>query len=175
MRKAIFTILLVIPLIHYGQQSHIGVSGGYADNGFALLVNYNHALNKSSYLQFGAYGSFAKNKQPGYEISYSDFTANIGYYINVYQNNLKQFKIALGVGGVGGYELINNGNNELQTGALIDAESKLIYGGFVGAEIDIALNDNISVYGVVNEYYHINSDIGNLTFYGGVGIKYYFF
>lgn len=178
MKKIIFLFLTGLPLLLSAQTSHMGVSGGYAENGFAFLVNYNYGLTESSYLQIGAYGSFAKSiltDQVEYEIPYSDFSLNIGYYHDVFRTNGKRFKVSIGGGGVAGYELINGGDSELETGALIDAKSQFIYGAFAGAELDIVLSDAVSIYGAVNEYYHVNSDLGHLIFYGGVGIKYYFF
>lgn len=178
MKKTMFYLLAGLPLLTLAQTSHLGVSGGYAENGFAFLVNYNYGLTESSYLQAGAYGSFAKSIQTDqveYEIPYSDFSLNIGYYQDVFRNRTKQFKVSIGGGGVAGYELVNGGDSELETGALVEAENQFIYGAFAGVEVDIVLNDAISIYGAVNEYYHLNSDLGNFVFYGGVGIKYYIF
>ena len=173
MKKTVFIILFSLPLLHYGQRSHIGISGGHTGDGFALLVNYNYALGQKSYIQAGAFGSFGKDTQADYNIPYSDLTANAGYFISLYRSPDKQMALYIGAGGVGGYESINKGSNELRTGALVDAESKMIYGGFAGVELNVFLKENLSFYGVINEYYHINSDIGNLVFYGGIGIAYF--
>ncbi len=175
MKKLLFLVLL-LPCITIAQNTaHIGVSGGYAVNGFAMLVNYNHPLSEVSYLQGGVYVSFSKDTQTDFEIPYSDFTVNLGYYHDVYQSNLRSFKISIGGGAVGGYELVNNGDDQLDNGAFINSESKLIYGAFVGAELDFVLNEEISIYVTTNEYYHVNSDLGSFAFYGGIGLKYYLF
>ena len=79
------------------------------------------------------------------------------------------------VGAVGGYELVNNGDDRLDNGVIVHTESKLIYGGFIGLELDFVLNEEISIYIATNQYYHANSDLGNFVFYGGLGLNYYLF
>ena len=96
-------MVLLLPCIAIAQNvAHIGVSAGYAENGFAGLMNYNHPIGETGYLQGGSYASFSKDTQGDFDIPYTDFTLNIGYYHNIYQSNLRSFKISIGGGGCRG-------------------------------------------------------------------------
>jgi hypothetical protein len=106
------------------------------------------------------------------KVPYNDLSLNIGYYYKILQDRYNRFHLSLGLGGLVGYEILNNGDNELPNGAVIDGESRLIYGGFVGGEAEYALSDTFSLILVATEFYHVNSDIGNTSFYGGLGVKY---
>ena len=81
----------------------------------------------------------------------------------------------VGGGGVIGYEVINNGNNTLDTGAMIDGKSRFIYGIYAGVEWEMVLGNDLSLLIKANEYYHINSDVGNFYPYAGIGLRYFLF
>uniref|UniRef100_A0A171ANS3 Conjugal transfer protein n=1 Tax=Triatoma infestans TaxID=30076 RepID=A0A171ANS3_TRIIF len=89
--------------------------------------------------------------------------------------NFKTFVLNLGGGGIIGYEVINNGNSLLETGAIIDAKSQFIYGVFIGLEGEITLSNDFSLLIKANEYYHINSDVGQFYPYAGIGLRYFLF
>lgn len=155
--------------------SGIGVLAGYSDNGYAGMINYNHYPQLDRYIQAGIYVSFNENEVRNIKIPYNNISLNVGYFKTIIDSGSGQFKISLGAGGVAGYEIINNGKETLSNGALIQDDSKFIYGAFGSAESDIYLNDDISIILKFNQFYHQNSDLGKFTIFAGVGIRYILF
>lgn len=160
--------------------SSIGVTGGYAEDGVGLLLTYNYHIltnrRKVNYAQVGILGTIAEDKEGRYDIPYNIFTVNPGYFFNIYeQPRWSKIFVYIGGGGVIGYEVFNNGNNELDNGAVIDGKSQFIYGAFVGAEFEYMISDSWRFIIKANEYYHANSDVGNYYFFGGIGIRYLLF
>lgn len=180
--KGFYIILAFLGSIYFAQAQRgfaasVGLSGGYTEDGYAALFNYNYHNGRYSYIQVGVFASFSVDKETvGYEIPYNIFNLQPGYYYRVLQTNgFKPLSLYLGGGAVLGYEILNNGNNELPNGALIDAKSQFIYGGFAGAEADYAFSDSFSVVFKATEYYHINSEVGNWYPYFAVGLRYYIY
>jgi hypothetical protein len=156
---------------------NIGLTGGYTPGGFATNIEFNY-VQDYSYFQGALHLAFAKDtyeasETESYEIPYTQATVNIGYFFNIYENRPMTVILSLGGGAVGGYEIVNNGDRELPNGALIADKSKFIYGAYAGGEFDF--NITRALIGVVkyNHYYHANSDVGNLTFYSGAGLRYF--
>lgn len=113
--------------------SSIGLSGGYAEDGFGIMATYNYHLNRDRYAQLSVFAAVAEDKG-SFDIPYNIFTVQPGYFVKVWeQKNFKKYALNLGGGAIIGYEVINNGNSLLETGAIIDAKSQFIYGGFLGA------------------------------------------
>jgi hypothetical protein len=52
-------------------------------------------------------------------------------------------------------------------------DSNPIFGGYLGIDIDYALNDKFSLFTKANQYYHINSDLGTSTSFIGGGLRFY--
>lgn len=155
--------------------SSIGLSGGYAEDGFGIMATYNYHLNRDRYAQLSVFAAVAEDKG-SFDIPYNIFTVQPGYFIKVWeQKNFKKYALNLGGGAIIGYEVINNGNSLLETGAIIDAKSQFIYGGFLGLEGELTLSNSFSLLLKANEYYHINSDIGNFYPYAGIGLRYFLF
>lgn len=155
----------------------IGISGGYVEDGFGGMVNFNFQNDRYSYWHFGVFAGFSNDRETdGYTIPYNIINFQPGYFFRIYTSNgFNPMSVYLGAGALGGYEIINNGNSELPNGAIITAKSQFIYGGFAGIELDYALNDSFSLVGKANEYYHVNSDVGNWYPYFAVGLRYYLF
>ncbi|GAL77326.1 conjugative transposon protein TraO [Algibacter lectus] len=110
------------------------------------------------------------------EVPYHIFNVNIGYITNIYTSIRKNTKINIGGGGLVGYEEVNNGNHLLENGALLLDRSKFIYGGFALVELEIYLNNDINLILRLNEYYHMNSDLGGqFTLFTGIGVRYFLF
>lgn len=177
--------LLIVLIFGVVQMSHgqrafatsVGLSAGYTEDGYAGLFNYNYHNGRSSYIHVGLFASFSVDKETvGYEIPYNIFNIQPGYYFRIMQSQgFKPVSLYLGGGGILGYEILNNGNNELPNGALIDAKSQFLYGGFAGLELDYAFSDDWSFVVKANEYYHVNSDVGNWYPYIAVGLRYYLY
>lgn len=157
--------------------SSIGLSGGYVEDGYGVLFNYNYHMDRYSYFHIGIFGAFAEDRETElYRIPYTVFTFQPGYFRRLYESSgYKPISVLIGIGAVGGYEVINNGNNTLPNGAIIQADSKFIYGGFAGLELDYHFSNSFSLVAKANEYYHVNSDIGNWYPFFGAGIRYYLY
>lgn len=176
MKKILFIVFAITMSMHMNAQgSSISLSGGYTTNGIGVLANYNIELNRNSYVHLSGYYSIAEDQQKNYDIAYNNLSLNVGYFYNVLTTADRRFTISLGGGGLVGYEIINNGNSTLDTGAIVDGDSKVIYGGFVGADTSYSLTDALSLTLIVQEYYHNNSDLGNFALYSGLGIRYHFY
>lgn len=155
----------------------IGLSGGYVEDGYGGMFNFNFQKDRYSYWHFGVFAGFTVDRETqGYEIPYNVINFQPGYFRRIVQSRgFKPISLYLGAGGVLGYEIVNNGSNELFNGAEITAESQFIYGGFVGLELDYAFSESWSLVAKANEYYHVNSDIGNWYPFIGVGLRYYLY
>lgn len=173
MKKIILTIMISLPFFLSSQESTIGLSAGYTTNGIGILANYNHSMSQNGYLHFGGYVSFAKDDFKNLEIPYNDLSLNVGYFHNLIGSSDHRLSIAIGVGVLAGYEIINGGDNKLETGAIITADNQFIYGGFAGLNFDYLISDTISLGLTLNEYLHLGSDIGQGVFYAGLGFKYH--
>ncbi len=180
MNKLLIILIFGLVQMSYGQRAFatsVGLSAGYTEDGYAALFNYNYHKGRSSYIHVGLFASFSKDKETvGYEIPYNIFNIQPGYYYKIIETQgFKPVSLFIGAGGMLGYEILNNGNNELPNGALINARSQFLYGGFAGLELDYAFSDNWSLVAKANEYYNINSDVGNWYPYFGVGLRYFLY
>lgn len=153
--------------------SSVGVSGGYVEDGVGVMGTFNFHPNRFKYFQISVLAAFAEDNPT--DIPYNIFTIQPGLYYRVYISPRKSFSLFAGGGGLFGYEVINNGSNELPSGALIDARSQFIYGGYLGVEAEFALDNDFSLLIKANEYYHVNSDVGNFYPYAGLGLRYFLF
>lgn len=159
----------------YGQNSAVSITSGITEDGYAVLASYNYYLKNDNFVQISTFVSFAEDDYlKDLKIPYNDFTVNAGYYARILKTKNNAVKISLGAGAVFGYESVNQGDRELENGALVKSESGFIFGGFAGLDADIFLSDKISVIGKFNQYYHHNSDIGQFTPYAGFGLRYFF-
>ncbi len=155
--------------------SSIGISSGYAEDGFGIMATYNYHLNRSRYAHLSVFAVVAEDKG-SFTIPYNIFTVQPGYFFKVLeQRTFKSYALNLGGGAIIGYEVINKGNSLLETGAIIDASSKFIYGVYVGLEGELTLSNDFSLLVKANEYYHANSDVGNFYPYAGIGLRYFLF
>ena len=171
--------MFLLSILGYSQSgnyaSSVGISGGYAEDGFGIMGTYNYHLDRKGYAQLSVFAAIAEDKG-SFDIPYNIFTVQPGYFIKLWeQKNFKQFAIHIGGGGIFGYEVINKGNSILPNGAILDAKSQFIYGVFVGLEGEITLSNDFSLLIKANEYYHINSDVGQFYPYAGLGLRYFLF
>ncbi len=102
--------------------SSVGLSSGYAEDGFGIMGTYNYHLNRNRYAQMSIFAAIAEDKGT-FNIPYNIFTVQPGYFFKLWeQHNFNRYALNIGGGGVIGYEVINNGNNFLENGAIIDAK-----------------------------------------------------
>jgi len=167
--------MLAVPIVCFCQNSSFGFSGGYATNGFGAHASYNYEFSENSYLQTGLFAAKSEDTSNYIDVPYTTFALNIGYYYNIIKDRNSQFIGSLGGGGSLGYEVINDGNTILEDGAIIQGNTDIVYGGFVGTELKYFLRDEFALLGIVNTYLYTNSDIGVVSVYAGLGIKFYVF
>ena len=153
--------------------SSIDITAGYTPDGYAINANYNIVFDPS-YMKLGMYVSSSKEiTTENYEIPYSIFSVNAGYFYPLITSNNQIFVFSAGGGVLAGYEIVNNGSKELPNGSLIDSQSNFIYGGFATGELEIGITNRFYILAKATEYYHLNSDLGAATFYGGIGARFY--
>lgn len=182
-RKYIFTGIIFLFLVLFNKlevraqypTSSVGFIGGYAEDGYGLTVNFNYYVSRTDYVQGAVYTSFSKEKQRQFEIPFDIFTTNFGYYKQVYVSHRETYIVNAGLGALLGYEIVNNGVNELNTGALIDSKTNFIYGVFGSIELEIPISNRWSFMAKYNQFYHENSDLGEFTLFAGGGIRYFLF
>ncbi|MBU2976034.1 conjugal transfer protein TraO [Zobellia sp. B3R18] len=168
--------LLCFPILAFSQtySNTFSVSGGLFGDGYGGEITYNTNLSETTHTQIALNGTYANYKSGAVRIPYMSVTASYSYFITVYSRNRKMQSLSLGGGALAGYESVNNGNLQLSNIVSVDGESKFIYGGVVTADLDIILTEHLSLLIKTSEFYHVNSDFGNLTNYSGLGIRYYF-
>lgn len=170
-------VLLTVILFSYAtaQNAAVGLTAGYTGNGIGIDANYNHHLTQESKIQAGVFFSSFTDGFRGEKMTHTIATVNGNYTYTAWSNPRRTLLLGIGAGVVFGFEQVNDGNQELSSGALIIDESQFIYGlnGSVDAEITLATN--WSVVAQFTEYYHINSELGNFMPYAGVGLRYFLF
>ena len=171
MKLHLFILIFSIG-IYTSYAQGIDISVGYSPNGVAANINYNHYL-ENSYVQIGLYGSYANTKYEEYKIPFSDITMQIGYFLPVLENRKQTIQFSVGAGVTAGYEIISKGGEFLSNGAKVKSMSSFIYGGFLSGELNFTISENFFGLLKYNHYYHLNSDLGNLYSYAGLGIRYY--
>ena len=145
---------------------------GYSQGGVGVNLNYNHFIDRDKYIQGGIYYSKGILKDDNIEVPFSMFTFNAGFFHDVFATRISFFKFSLGGGVTFGSEIVNDGDNQLDNGIILEDRSKIIYGGYLSGEIEIYLSLQLSVVLKANEYYHVNSDLGELTPFFGAGFRY---
>ena len=163
--------MLTVQCYIYSQNASLGVNGGYTTNGYGAQIGYYRELVSNSELHVTFNASFSKDKKESVSVPYKNISLNVGYFYKLYQDRYNRFTFSVGGGGLVGYETVNNGDKELSNGSLITAENNIVYGAFGGLDVSYYLTDTLALMAVANQFYHMNSDIGNSYFYGGIGVK----
>lgn len=172
MASAVFCLCC---LCCHGQRNDISVAVGLSDKGVAGLVSHNMYMDSKNYVQAGIYAAFSEDSFKGDKIPFQVFSAQAGYYRRLYTSRFDGTMLFIGGGLLGGYELVNNGNQDLPSGALITSESGFIYGAFVGIDLYIYITDKLSLVAKTNQYYHPVSDLGEWMQFAGAGVRYIIF
>ncbi|QLG46864.1 conjugal transfer protein TraO [Costertonia aggregata] len=150
------------------------VSGGIAGNGYGGELTYNNNLNESTFIQIALNVAVDNFTSGEINVPYSSFTASYSYFLTLFSTGRRMQVLSAGLGGLAGYELVNNGDNDLSNIVSVNGESRFIYGAQATAELDIIISERYSLVLKTVQFYHVNSDFGNLTNFSGVGIRYYF-
>ena len=178
MKKSVLLVLLVITSYTYSQQIEsysVGIGGGYVQNGYGINVAYDYYYDRNKYVKAEALFSVHNEKfknESFKSIPYQSFYLNIGQYWEIAGFNRRTYTWNIGGGASVGYQVINKGKEELENGAIILSKSMFVYGVFTGATFKVFLTQDTSLQIEAKEFYHVNSDIGNLSPYISVGMNY---
>jgi len=174
--KTLLTVLFIATLSYtaHSQNGAVSITGGITQDGYAGVISYNYYWDRysSDFMQGSVFLNFSEQDYSDtIKVPYNDFTVNLAYFKNIVESRSGSLKIAIGAGAVFGYEILNNGTKELDNGAIIASKSGFIYGAFLGLDTDIYLSDTVSVVLKANQYYHVNSDVGEFLPYVGTGMR----
>ena len=179
MRNILRLFFVCLPIFVLGQANYassLQASGGYTEDGFGLMADYDYYINRKTFVQFSLFFALANDKESGYKVPYTTFNVQPSIFFNVIEAKaMKPIEWNLGGGGILGYETINGNSDELPNGAIITAESGFIYGLFIGSEVEYHLTDEWSLLLKMNQHYHVNSSLGQFQPYIALGVKYYLF
>ncbi|MBQ4804851.1 conjugal transfer protein TraO [Aquimarina sp. MMG015] len=178
-KQFLYTLLLPLVLWSYSSslsaQSHkvaFSINGGIVQDGFSGMISGDYKVNEFDYIQFNLQGSFTTLEQNNIDIPVNTYSFNAGFFFDILRNNSRTFAFSLGAGGTVGYEIINDGDSSIENNQILTIETKnIIYGAYAGIDADIFLSPVITLNVKLNEIYHINSEIGELTPYAGLGVK----
>ncbi|WP_299440413.1 conjugal transfer protein TraO [uncultured Aquimarina sp.] len=178
-KQLLYTSVILLLLFLYANalsaQSHkvaFSITGGIVQDGFSGMITGDYKVNEFDFLQFNIQGSFANLEQNNIDIPVNTYSFNAGFFFDILRNNSRTFALSLGAGGTIGYESINNGDQTLENNQILNIETNnVVYGAYAGLDADIFISPVISLNIKLNETYHFNSEIGELTPYAGLGIK----
>ena len=164
---------MLLPLMGIAQsynKTFMG-SGGIFGDGYGGEIALNHNLSELTFTQIALDVSFDNFLSGEVSVPYSSYTLSYSYFRTVISSARREKSFSIGGGALVGYELANNGNNDLSNIVSLDGESKFIFGGVATAEIDVIISEHFSVVVKTAEFYHANSDFGKFTNYSGAGLR----
>lgn len=171
LRLTFFVLILGASLQAQDHKVAFSLTGGYVQDGFGGMAALDYKINEYDYLQFSILTNFTNLELENLDVPVNLYAFNTGFYFDVLRNNLRTISISIGAGGTVGYETINKGEEVIETGESLSIGNQFVYGAYAGIDLDIFIIPTISIHIKANETYHINSDIGALSPYIGVGIK----
>ena len=180
--KFFFLLLFFVSFNGFSQYYTFGVAATgiiAEDNGYAGHISYSHRVfNYFDYFDVGFQVNSTDLDFQGFEIPTTVYAFNLGYYWDVIRNNRRFFynpalAITLGVGAQIGQEKFDFDAINLADDTALNVETeKMVYGPYVGVNVDLYINSFFAVAFRATETYHINSDIGELLPYVGLGVKF---
>ncbi|MHA7059028.1 conjugal transfer protein TraO [Aquimarina sp. M1] len=179
-KRKLFYTWLALPFLFLctdslSGQSHkvaISITGGFVQDGFGGMITGDYKVNTYDYLQFNVLGGFSTLAQSNIDIPVDTYSFNAGLFFDMLRNNSRTFALSLGAGGTIGYEIINDGNQNIATNQLLNLKTNnTIFGVYAGLDADIFMSPVIALNIKLNETYHINSEIGEFAPYVGLGLK----
>jgi len=175
MNKPLLIVIILFCSISTYSQSHkmaLSLTGGYVDGGFGGMATLDYKVNDFDYLQFSLQSNFTKLDFGDIDIPLDLYALNTGFFFDVIRNNNRKFALGLGAGATVGSESINNGEELLENNQLLNIDtSNVVFGLYAGIDADIFLIPTVALNIRIQETYHFNSDVGELTPYFGLGIK----
>lgn len=175
-KHLITSLLIGFTSLIYGQASIESIIG-ISDNGLANQTTFNIEVNqeKAIGLEVGFYLNSNDYEEQNIEIPIDVFVANIGAtkQLNFLSTDSKSITTRI-IGGLSlGAEVLNDGNKELENGALLANSSGIIFGGYLGASTAFKINQKFSAVVRYTNFFH-NSDISPTRFIVGAGLRYNF-
>lgn len=79
------------------------------------------------------------------DVAVLDGLLQVGYLHPILSDGGKNIFLYLGVAGLGGYEEVNNGKEDLPDGALLLDRSRWVYGGALHASVELFLTDSLLI------------------------------
>lgn len=181
----VFSIFFFNFFLTFGQYYDGGVSltGAYEEKyGYNAHLSYSHRiLNHFDFIDVGVQVNASDLTFEGFKVPTSLYALNAGFYYDLIRNNRRFFYkpcLALTIGGgfQVGYESFDFSEIPLADDARLNVETeKLVYGPYVGANVDLYFNSIFALAFKVTETYHVNSDIGKFIPYVGLGLKFVWF
>lgn len=174
-RTLFLAIVLIGGLLNCKAQSYkhaFGASYGVTKNGTGVMLSHNYFLKFHDNIETSISMLNSESMHlSGVKIPYKTTTLTSGYSKNLFVSKSNSLSVNGIAGLLLGHESINKKSSSL--GSVVLNESNLVFGGFVGLDVDYVLNDKFSLFTKANQYYHINSDLGNLTSFIGGGLRFY--
>jgi len=179
MKNWSFIVLLLIGVLGYAQEEKaLEVGGGYESNGYLLRAGFMSYINTNSFIRFGVQANFEQfDEGLPQKIDVEIYLAQLEYYHALWQSYNKNVGLYLGGGVFGGFEALNDEEQQLANGSLLGDESQFVYGVHVGAETALhilELNRRGSALLLVanaRENYFVNSDLGSFQLNLSAGIR----
>ena len=177
MKNIFLSVILVIitTAAHAQYEASLSASGGYTEDGWGLALGYNQIINQAKTLRMNGtiHYNDAIDTSSSVDIPYTGVNFGLGMDYKLIKTKSRRDRLALFTGGglTIGYEELNANNTVLDDGAVIDTESKMLFGAFVGAELNYILSNYIYAILVIKEFYEPNSTLGDFRPYFGAGVR----
>lgn len=175
--KLLFIAGLMLACVKsYAQyESAVGLNVGWTQGGVGILGSYDIYLEKNQFLEIGGYFSFSEDQFKGTKIPFNIYTLNLSYFYEFATTKDYQFRFYGGAGALAGYEVVNRGERMLPSGAIIQDDSKFLFGVGLSVDTEWIVDDKISIVLRLTEYYQPSSDLGVFIPYAGLGMRYLLF
>lgn len=167
--------------IRYADQNIIAIGGGFTGKkGFYAQFSYSKLIGNKGWLGRGDFfylhqKAHIKNISEDKEVNLTQYLVMPMAQYDFENLNIDPFVLSVFGGAVGGYEIVNNGNNTLPNSGISSPKLKnnFIYGISLGVQGEVEIKRGIAVYSSIMEMYRLNSSIGNFSFLIGAGLKFY--
>lgn len=106
------------------------------------------------------------------KIPVNQYTAEGGYYLNFLSDRKKIFFLSVGLSGMLGCEISNNGEKLLYDGATLNNKDVFVYGGAATLEVEIYIIDRLVLLIGMRERLLFGSTIGKFHTQVGTGLKF---